>query len=214
MSQPEFDCSHSIEIDDEPRHHLVIANEFVRAFAVEIAPGDRTLCHHHPNDYFLYVASGTEIISAARDEEPKRLNYQDGECELSTAGLTHVVENLGDKPFRNVVVELLPRAQTLQRGARPTAIKGEPEIEPVLEKPPGVVLRIGIQPGGELEIPGPAVLASPYDEGLMLKELDAYDIPLDGFRKLMWVCAPRTVAVKNVGSKAARLLLFQIGRNG
>jgi quercetin dioxygenase-like cupin family protein len=98
-----YDCRQVVDIADEPHHHLVIANEYVRAFAVEIPPRTRTLCHHHPHEYLLYVAKGAEIISAARDEEPKRLNYVDGECELSKAGLVHVVENLGDGAFRNVV---------------------------------------------------------------------------------------------------------------
>src|SRR5271170_2380410 len=120
-----YDCKHAVEIEQEPRHHLVFANEFVRGFAVEIAPHDRSLCHHHPNDYLLYVASGAEIVSAARDEEPKQLSYRDGECELLEAGLVHIVENLGDKPFRNVVVELLPRAGELRRGAAPSSVVRE-----------------------------------------------------------------------------------------
>ncbi len=108
MDDKRYSCAHVVPIEQEPRHHLVIENEFVRAFAVEIAPHDRTLCHHHPHDYLLYVAGDAEIISAARDEEPKQLSYRDGECELLEAGLVHVVENLGDTAFRNVVVELLP----------------------------------------------------------------------------------------------------------
>ncbi|MFZ0314317.1 MAG: cupin domain-containing protein, partial [Candidatus Korobacteraceae bacterium] len=112
-----YDCKHVVEIEQEPRHHLVFSNEFVRGFAVEIAPHDRSLCHHHPHDYLLYVASGAEIVSAARDEEPKKLSYRDGECELLEAGLVHVVDNRSDTPFRNVVVELLPRAGELGRGA-------------------------------------------------------------------------------------------------
>ena len=82
-------------------------------------PHDRTLCHHHANDYLLYVVGDAEIISAARDEEPKTLSYRDGECELLTAGMVHVVENLSDTAFRNVVVELLPRTGDLTRGATP-----------------------------------------------------------------------------------------------
>ena len=74
----------------------MIENEFVRAFAVEIAPYDHTLCHHHPHDYLLYVVGDGEIVSAARDEEPKKLSYSDGECELLEAGMVHVVENLSD----------------------------------------------------------------------------------------------------------------------
>ncbi len=121
MEDQHYPCAHVVPIEQEPRHHLVIENELVRAFAVEIAPHDRTLCHHHPHDYLLYVAGDGEIISAARDEEPKQFSYRDGECELSPAGLVHVVENLGDTAFRNVVVEFLPKASSLRRGPEPVA---------------------------------------------------------------------------------------------
>ena len=114
-----YDCSRVVDIADEPHHHLVIANEYVRAFSVEMPAHTRTLCHRHPDEYLLYVASGAEIVSAARDEEPKRLSYVDGECELLKAGLVHVVENLGDGAFRNVVVELSAAGATLKRGTKP-----------------------------------------------------------------------------------------------
>src|SRR5690349_24789440 len=110
----DYPCEHVVAIDEEPRHHLVIANEYVRAFVVEIAPHDRTLCHHHAHDYLLYVAGDAEVVSAARGEEPKPLSYCDGECEMSSAGLTHIVENLGDEPFTNIVLELLPAAALLR----------------------------------------------------------------------------------------------------
>ena len=211
MTKPKYDCSQVIEIDEEPRHHLVIANEFVRAFAVEIAPHDRTLCHHHPNDYLLYVASDAEIVSAARGEDPKRLNYRDGECELASAGLMHVVENLGDNPFRNVVVELLPRAGELRRGLQPSVTDGDAQIGHILEEQPGAIFSVAMLPGSEIGISGPAVLASPYDDKLMLKELDDFDVLLDSFRKLMWVCAPRQVAIRNSEPVRARLVVFQLG---
>jgi len=211
MTQADYDCSHVVEIDEEPRHHLVIANEFVRAFAVEVAPHDRTLCHHHPHDYLLYVASDAEIISAALDEEPKQLSYHDGECELSSAGLVHVVENLGDTPFRNVVVELLPASSTLRRGVQPKPSTGRAQVEQILDEDAGAVFRVQLAPGAKAEISGPSVLASPYDDKVMLKELDDFDIPLDSFRRLMWVCAPRKVSIRNRGQSPARAIVFQVG---
>ncbi len=161
-----YDCKHVVEIEQEPRHHLVLSNDFVRGFAVEIAPQERSLCHHHPNDYLLYVASGTEIVSAARDEEPKRLSYRDGECELLEAGLVHVVENLGDKPFRNVVVELLPRAGELQRGAGPYVIRGQAVAAPIFDHERAAIFSLEIEPGAEIEVSGPAVVATPYGNKL------------------------------------------------
>ncbi len=205
-----YDCSQVVDIADEPHHRLVIANEYVRAFAVEIPPRTRTLCHQHPHQYVLYVASGAEIISASRDEEPKRLSYVDGECELSKAGLVHVVENLGDGAFRNVVVELQPAAARLKRGAKPRATAGKATIKSVLDDAPGAVSGVELEPGAELEIAGPAVIAAPY-EPVMLKELDEFDIPLDDFQKLMWICAPRKVGARNVGKLPATVLIFTVG---
>ena len=46
----------------------------------------------------------------------------------------------------------------------------------------------------------------------MMKELDEFDIPLDDFEKLIWVCAPRKVGVKNVRAGAGdERWYFQVG---
>ena len=205
-----YDCRQPVDIADEPHHHLILANDFVRAFAVDVPPHTRTLCHRHPQDYLLYVAVGAEIVSAARDEEPKTLSYVSGECELSQAGLVHVVENLSDAPFRNVVVELQPRVADLRRGNEPIVLGGEAAIERVLKEDLGEIVTIDLAPGAEVEIAGPAVLASPY-RPVMVRELEEYDIPLDHFRKLMWVCAPRRVGVRNAGAGPAKAVVIRVG---
>jgi hypothetical protein len=206
-----YDCSQPVEIEDEPHHHLIIANEYVRALAVEVPAQVRTQCHHHPHDYLLYVARGAEIISAAREEEPKPLNYEDGECELSKAGLVHVVENLGDHAFRNVVVELLPGASRLKRGRDPMRVAGEARIEAIFQHVRGAIYSVAMEPGAEVEIAGPAVIACPHGDKIMMKEVDEFDIPLDNFEKLAWVCAPRTVEIRNAGLEPARGVVFQVG---
>ena len=205
-----YDCSQPVDIADEPHHHLIIANDYIRAFAVEVPPRTRTLCHQHPQEYLLYVAQGAEIISAARDEEPKKLNYVAGECELSKAGLVHVVENLGESAFRNLVVELQPRAAELRRGVETVVLTGDSAVERVLSENLGAVITIDLAAGAEVEVAGPAVLAAPYGT-VMVKELDEYDIPLDDFRKLMWVCAPRKVGVRNAGARPVEMVVAQVG---
>jgi quercetin dioxygenase-like cupin family protein len=210
MEEP-YSCEQVVPIEEEPRHHLIIANEYVRAFAVEIAAHERSLCHHHPNDYLLYVARGAKIISAARGEEPKQLNYEDGECEFLPAGLVHVVDNVGDTAFRNVVVEVLAKSKELRRGVDPEHVKGHSHVNQLLDEAAGAVFRVGLVPGSEVEISGPAVVAAAYDEAVMVKEVDEFDISLDSFRKLMWVCAPRKIAVRNEGQMPARVIVFQVG---
>jgi hypothetical protein len=207
-----FDCSHVVDIAEEPRHHLVLENEFVRAFAVEIPPQDRTLCHRHPREYLLYVASGSEIISAARGEEPKRLSYGDGECELSVAGLVHVVENLGAKPFRNVVVELSPRAGELRRGANPSRTIGEISFSRLLDEERAAVLSIEIAPGAEVEISGPAVVATPEGNKLTPDAIDAVEVRSHSTCDIAWIPPGGAVVLWGCWEQAERAIVFQIGR--
>ena len=211
MTNPNYDCSRVVEIEDEPRHHLVIANEYVRTFAVEVGPHERTLCHHHPNDYLIYVASAAEIISAARDEEPKRLNYADGECELSRAGLTHVVENLGDQPFRNVVVELLAAASTLRRGLAPQKISGDAEVRQVFDDMRAAIFEIEVEPGAELAVAGPAVVASPYGNELTPDALGDVEVKHNSICDLAWIAADREATLFGCWKQAVSLLVFRVG---
>ena len=200
-----------VPIDEEPRHHLVIANEFVRAFAVEIAPHERTLCHHHPHDYLLYIASDTEIVSAARGEEPKRLSYRDGECELSSAGLTHVVENLGDAPFRNIVVELLPRADAVRRGAAPTGTGGVANVSQIFDDERAAIFNIEIGPGAEVELAGPAVVATPYAENLNPAFVGEIDVKQNEVCDLAWIAPEQDANLFGCWKEAAIVIVFQVG---
>jgi hypothetical protein len=222
MDDKRYAGDHVVPIEQEPRHHLIIANEFVRALAVEIAPHDRTLCHHHAYDYLLYVVGDAEIISAARDEEPKRLSYRDGECELLQAGMVHVVENLSDTPFRNIVVELLPAVGALRRGPRPTRITAEDDAVPLLEGTKvaplfedecAAIFSIQIEPGAEVEISGPAVVATPYESKLGPDALDDIGIKANPICNLAWIPLGREAVLWGCWQQAERVILLQIGRN-
>jgi quercetin dioxygenase-like cupin family protein len=206
-----YDCSHVVSIEQEPRHHLVIQNEFVRGFAVEIAPHDRSLCHRHPNDYLLYVALGAEIVSAARDEEPKRLNYSDGECGLLEAGLMHVVENLGDEPFRNVVVELLPDAGGLRRGAGPDVIRGEAKVAPIFDDERAAIFSIEIKPGAEVEVSGPAVVATPCGNRLNPDAIGDVEVKPNAVCDLAWIPPQRQAVLWGCRKGPERAIVFQVG---
>jgi hypothetical protein len=82
------------------------------------------------------------------------------------AGLVHVVENLSGTPFRNVVVELLPRAAPLRRGAGPDIIRGEAKVTPIFDDERAAIFSLEIEPGAEIEVSGPAVVATPYGNKL------------------------------------------------
>ncbi|GAX29416.1 3-hydroxyisobutyrate dehydrogenase [Fistulifera solaris] len=54
-----------VEVGSEPRHQVVLQNEYVRALRVSFPPGDTTLAHRHAKDslYFFLVPGGLNVIN-------------------------------------------------------------------------------------------------------------------------------------------------------
>jgi hypothetical protein len=205
VGQKQYSCDHVVPVELEPRHHLVIANEFVRAFAVEIAPLDRTLCHHHTYDYLMFVAGDAQIVSVPRDGEPKTHTYRDGDCEISPAGLVHVVENARGTAFRNLLVELLPAVGELQRGDDPTIKVGNGVVEAIFEEGRISVWSVELEPRAQAEAGGPAIFATPYGERLFPE--DPGDV-----HNMGWIASETRGLLRSQLERPLRAIVFQLGR--
>src|SRR5215468_35827 len=96
-----------VPVDQEPAHHLVFENEWVRVFQVEVAPHAATLMHRHDRDYVFVTLGDSQVISERQGEKPVTLKLKDGEARFTKGGFAHIARNLSDKPFRNVTVELV-----------------------------------------------------------------------------------------------------------
>ena len=216
MSTPDqrYSCEHVVAMELEPRHHLIIDNEFVRGFAVEIAPHDRTLCHQHQHDYVLYIAGDAEVLSAPREGEPQTFKYTDEECDFSAAGLVHVVENLSDTKFRNLVVELLPGVAGLRRGQDPKAILGEVAWDQRFTEELASVFVLNMGSDSEVAVCGPAILASPYEHKTEVSGLGGERIIINDFRDLAWLSPSLEFRVKNLADAPARVVVIAVGTQG
>jgi quercetin dioxygenase-like cupin family protein len=95
-----------VPITKEPSHHLVLENEYVRVFKVEVAPHSETLYHQHDVDYVFVTLGDSDVESVRVGEQPVRLQLKDGETRFTKGGFAHKAVNLSDKPFVNVTVEL------------------------------------------------------------------------------------------------------------
>lgn len=89
---------------------LLFENDRVRVWDLRLEPGQSTGLHRHTNDY-LYVVIGDGTLQALdADGNPKRLPelMHDGEVRFRTIDGQDVHEavNVGDTPWRNVIVEL------------------------------------------------------------------------------------------------------------
>jgi len=96
-----------VEINAEPHHYLTFENKSIRVFNVEVPPNTETLTHWHRHDYISVILGPAEIANNLKDKPPITVKFADGDARFATAPFAHYVRALGDRPFRNVTVEIL-----------------------------------------------------------------------------------------------------------
>ena len=96
-----------VPITAEPSHHVVLENEYVRVFKVEVPPHAQTLIHRHDHDYVFVTLGGSEIENTVTGKPPVQLKLKDGDARFLMGGFSHTARNLSDQPFRNITIELL-----------------------------------------------------------------------------------------------------------
>src|SRR5439155_20914306 len=92
----------AVEITSEPHHHLVLENQYVRAFKVEVGPRQATLMHRHRHDYWFVTIGATGVENDVEGKSPAKLQLSDGETWFLVGGFAHIARNLSDTLFRNV----------------------------------------------------------------------------------------------------------------
>src|SRR5260370_23769918 len=97
----------AVPIPQEPHHHLVLENDYVRVFRVSVPPHESTLLHQHDVPY-LYVSLGpADVINAVQDRPEAHLVMAHGQLGYSPGHFAHIARNLSGAPFNNVTIELL-----------------------------------------------------------------------------------------------------------
>ena len=113
-----------LEITAEPHHQLVLANDHVRVFDVDIAPHSESLTHWHRHDYFYVVLGAAEIVNAVKGKDPVTLTLSDGEVRFVSASFAHTFRNLSGQRFRNRPLTGTPLIR--RKTAASTSSTGEP----------------------------------------------------------------------------------------
>lgn len=97
----------AVAITAEPSHHLVLENDRVRVFKVEVAPHASTLVHRHGHDYVFVTLGDAHVSNEVQGKSPVDLQLTDGRTSFTPGNFAHAAKNLADTPFRNVTIELL-----------------------------------------------------------------------------------------------------------
>jgi hypothetical protein len=104
---PPPDTGKSVSIKEEPHHHLILENAYVRVFRVEIISPDATLLHRHDTPYAYMSIGKADFINAVEGKPDAQVKMANGQLGYSQGGFSHIVRTTNDMPFYNITVELL-----------------------------------------------------------------------------------------------------------
>ncbi|MDP9146677.1 MAG: hypothetical protein M3N22_03395 [Acidobacteriota bacterium] len=96
-----------VDITNEPHHHLILENPYLRLFRVEIISPDATLPHRHTFPYVYMSIGKAEFTNAVESKPEVRVQLADGQLGYSKGEFVHVIRTENDTPFYNITVELL-----------------------------------------------------------------------------------------------------------
>lgn len=96
-----------IPLKSEPHHHLVLHNEMVNVYWVQVLPHDSVKLHRHDADAIGIMLSDAEITVRSPGKPDSHQNVTKGQLRLQVAGYVHSTTVDGENAYRNVTVEVL-----------------------------------------------------------------------------------------------------------
>jgi hypothetical protein len=105
-----------VNVRDEPRHHNVFENEFVRILDVHLGPGDTTLYHLHNTPSVFIIFTNTNVGSQLIGGQPQKGANVTGEVAYDSINTsrTHRVWNEDTNWFHVMDIELTSKRGKLR----------------------------------------------------------------------------------------------------
>jgi quercetin dioxygenase-like cupin family protein len=89
---------------DAKHYKVMFENEQVRVLKITYGPKEKSVMHEHPNAVAVFLTEG-QIKFELPDGKSQDAAVKAGQAMFSPGG-KHLPENVGDKPFEVVLVEL------------------------------------------------------------------------------------------------------------
>jgi quercetin dioxygenase-like cupin family protein len=102
----------AIPVTEEPYHHPVFSNDYIRVLDVTIPAGRTSMLHQHDYDYVFVMLKDGSMTSTRSDGYSVSLELKKGDSRLTRGNFAHTASNDGDTPLRIIAVELLKGAGT------------------------------------------------------------------------------------------------------
>lgn len=87
-------------------------NEHVRVWEMHLAPGEASALHRHDRDYLVILLEGDRVAGIPPPEEGRTCQVADverGKVAFVPKGGTEWAVNIGNQPYREILIELKGR---------------------------------------------------------------------------------------------------------
>jgi hypothetical protein len=199
-----------VHVRNEPRHHNVFENEFVRILDVHLGPGDTTLYHLHNTPSVFIVFTNTNVGSQLIGKQPQKGANVTGEVSYDSLNIprTHRVWNEDTAWFHVMDVELTNAKQK----------KGDPDFQnPALkllfneQQVNGYSLEL--KPANNLQLPVSSTGYLLVSKSETIIEFGINNISQKRFMKpshYIWIEAGKKFSIKTMNNQAANFVLLQL----
>jgi len=114
-----------VPINEEPRHRLLLQNDFTHVYNLMIPSLDFTLPHQHDLPYLYITLGPADIINAIAGQPELHQVLEDGETHYTPGNFTHVVRTDSGVPYHDITVELV-RPQGTAKNVCKEVMPGQP----------------------------------------------------------------------------------------
>jgi quercetin dioxygenase-like cupin family protein len=95
----------------DPKHYKVeFENDQVRVLRISYGPGEKSVMHEHPANVAVFLTDGQGKFTLP-DGKTQAAPFKAGTAQWDAGG-EHLPENVGDKPFELILVELKGKPTT------------------------------------------------------------------------------------------------------
>jgi len=199
-----------VPVRDEPRHHNVFENEYLRILDVHLGPGDTTLYHLHNTPSVFIVFTNTNVGSQLIGKQPQKGANVTGDVSYDslTTARTHRVWNEDKSWFHVMDVEL-----TSTKQKKDVPVFQIPSLKLLFNKQEVNGYSIELKASASLQIPASA---SGY---LLISKTESrfeFEISNNIQNRMMkpshyiWIEAGNNFSIKRIGNQPANFVLLQL----
>jgi len=201
--------SAQVQVRNEPRHHNVFENEFIRILDVHLGPGDTTLYHLHNTPSVFIVFTNTNVGSQLIGQQSQKGANITGEVSYDNLNTprTHRVWNEDTSWFHVMDIEI-------------TSIKQKKNIADLQNSALKLLFNKQQVNGYNLELKAATnIQLPPSTDGYLLisKSESIIEFKIDEAVQdrimkpshYIWIEADKKISIKNMDSKAANFVLLQ-----